>query len=540
MTSEKLLELLGGMDDCYIEEATPVPKKSKKNWIAVAAVAAIIALAVAIPFAARLLPSGPANAPGAESLPPADTSVRIGVGKPTEATETVDSTEATEPVRAYSPLRGAFGDELRQVALTDAQLARLREAENLASLADYPTLTDPYPADQGGLMVAITQEMRERELAAGRDFLSYYFGTPASDLTFATEESVSDHILFFENEELSGGVNLTHIHVTMAAPYEGEMTAEAIAKQPIVKAALAWKGLSLPETREEVGLNAEGEAYRYRFTFAAHGGDPVEQLLSFSFRAVTVTVYPAQGLFSVEIDYDDPFPPEAAETAPVTREQIDAYLAKAWPDAPQTEYVTEFFYSSRVKFGKLVPCCRIYLPEPDCPRVAGRVVCSVVEASATEIAAFGGTIDAELAFLTEQLGVGRCSYAGEESPRPDAAAHCRRYIDVETHTSYYFSVESGRLDSIVCFTAADAQASDSPLSDAERDAAVLDFAHRCLATDLVGALRITAVHYNDANTYDYALTEYLDGADTGTAVTLRVTDQAKVLSAVFTRGGEEN
>lgn len=54
MTSEKLLEALGSMDDRFIEEAVPVKKKARKKWLAVLVAAACIVLAVAIPLTVTL------------------------------------------------------------------------------------------------------------------------------------------------------------------------------------------------------------------------------------------------------------------------------------------------------------------------------------------------------------------------------------------------------------------------------------------------------------------------------------------------------
>lgn len=50
MTSEKLLEALGSMDDRFIEESAPVKKKTSKKRIAVLVAAACLILAVAIPL----------------------------------------------------------------------------------------------------------------------------------------------------------------------------------------------------------------------------------------------------------------------------------------------------------------------------------------------------------------------------------------------------------------------------------------------------------------------------------------------------------
>ena len=377
MTSEKLLELFGNIDNCYIEEAAPAEKKAGKKWIGVLAAAACIALAIAIPVTINALRThAPVSEPHVESNPPASTSGQIDV----EATAA--PTDEAAPL-AFLPQYGAFGDEGRTVALSDAQVARLKEREDLAVLADCPTLVNPYPADQGGLLVEVTPEAIAREIAVGQDFLAYYYGAEPSDFLF---EQAAGHVVWYKNDEIDGGVNLDWIQFRLTAPYEGEMTAEAIAAQPIVKAALEWKGIHTPEISEEVSLNAKGEAWEYIFRFAAQGSDPVEQLLNFSFRAVTVTVFPAEGLFSISIDYGEPIP-RNAETAAVTPEQLDAFLAGAYPDSPPSEYVTEIFYSYNVETGKIIPCYRVYLLEPELPRVAGRVVYSIIEVTTAEIVA---------------------------------------------------------------------------------------------------------------------------------------------------------
>lgn len=381
MTNEAFfLDILGEIDDCYVEEAAPVKKRARNVWIAVAAAAACVALAIAIPVTVRSLQT-PAVEPHIEDNPPAPTSGRIDVAVPTAAT---DETETPVPSIEFIPQYGAFGDGAKTVALSDAQAARLKEQEDLASLADYPTLVDLYPSDQGGLLVEVTPEMLERERKVGQAFLAYYYGAEPTDFDFEFRESVADHIMFYENEEMEVASNLRKISFLLSERYEGEMTAEAIAKQPIVKAALEWSGIQTPEIHEEVEINIAGDPWHYLFSFAEHSDDPVEQLLNFTLRSVTVSVYPPEGLFSFSIRYGEPVL-EDAKTPAVTPEQLEAFLSNAYSDNPPTDYVTEVFYSYHVELGKIIPCYRIYLPEPELPRVAGRIVYSVIEVTTAEI-----------------------------------------------------------------------------------------------------------------------------------------------------------
>lgn len=382
MTSEKLLELIGKMDDYYVEEAALERKPSRKRWIAFAAAAAIVVLAIAIPFAVQSLQArSPAADPHVEQNPPVPPGGEIDVAASTAATE---ETEESTAQLAFVPQYGAFGQWKKTVALSDEQVARLKEQEDLASLARYPTLVDQYPSNQGGFLIDITPAMRERETAQGQDFLAHCYGAEPSDYPFELRESVADHVMFYENEELSAVANLGTIHFQLTAPYEGELTAETIAEQPIVKAALEWRGIETAEIREEVMPKVNGEPSEFIFTYAAHCDDPVEQLLNFTFREVTARVYMPERLFSVSIGYDEP-KLEEAETPAVTPEQLEAFLAKTFPDAPPTEYVTEIFYSSNVESGKYIPCYRVYLLEPELPRVAGRTVYSVLEVTTAEI-----------------------------------------------------------------------------------------------------------------------------------------------------------
>lgn len=380
MTSEEFLDILGEIDDCYVEEAVPAKKKSRKTWIAVAAAAACVALAIAIPVTVRSL-KAPADTPHIEDNPPVPTSGQIEVAAPTVAT---DGTEAPEPTLEFVPQYGAFGDGAETVALSDAEIKRLKEHEDLASIALYPTLLDLHPADQGGLLVEVTPEERARQIAVGQDFLAYYYDADPIDFDFKAAEELAGHVVWYKNDDIDGGVNLDRIQFQLSAPYEGEMTAAAIAAQPIVRAALEWKGIQTPEIRETVGLNAKGAPSEFIFSFYERSDDPVEQALNASFRAVTVTIYAEERLFSIVIDYGEPIINEG-NTPAVTPEQLNAFLANAYPDNPPSEYVAEVFYSYHVELGKIIPCYRIYLPEPELPRVAGRIVYSVIEVTTAEI-----------------------------------------------------------------------------------------------------------------------------------------------------------
>lgn len=383
MTSEYFLELLGQINDCYVEEAAPVKQKSRKTWIAVAAAAACAALAIAIPVTLRSLQARtPVTDPQIRDHPPAPTSEQIDVASPTAATNEI---EPPAPTLAFLQQYGAFGDVARTVALSDAQVARLKEQEDLVSLADYPTLVNLYPSDQGGLLVALPPDIREQETAVGQDFLAYYYSAAPTDFDFYSMENIAEHVVWYKNDEIDGGVNLDWVQFQLSAPYEGEMTAEAIAAQPIVKAALEWKSIQAPESCEIVELNAKGDPSEFIFTFYEHSNDPVEQELNASFRAVTVEIYMENRLFSIRIDYSDPIILEEVGTTSVTREQLTAFLTKAFPDNPPTEYMVEVFYSPFVETGKYIPCYRVYLLEPDLPRVAGRTVFSVIEVTTADI-----------------------------------------------------------------------------------------------------------------------------------------------------------
>ena len=135
----------------------------------------------------------------------------------------------------------------------------------------------------------------------------------------------------------------------------------------------------------------------------------------------------------------------------------------------------------------------------------------------------------------ERLGAGECTYVGEET-MPDGKTTCRHYLDEETQTDYYFDTNSWLLNSVTCFSIVDAPAKADPLSDEERDAAVLAYVQHCIAPYQIGELKITSSYFNGRRTYSYTLTEYYQGQETGTQVTLCATGQAKIVFSFFVRG----
>ncbi|MBO2527423.1 MAG: hypothetical protein CW335_04480 [Clostridiales bacterium] len=135
----------------------------------------------------------------------------------------------------------------------------------------------------------------------------------------------------------------------------------------------------------------------------------------------------------------------------------------------------------------------------------------------------------------ERLGAGECTYVGEET-MPDGKTTCRHYLDEETQTDYYFDTNSGLLNSVTCFSIVDAPAKADPLSDEERDAAVLAYVQHCIAPYQIGELKITSSYFNGRRTYSYTLTEYYQGQETGTVIYLSATDNAEIIFCTFKRG----
>lgn len=337
------------------------------------------------------------------------TQVQPVTERPAQKTEVTEQSVSELPATTEAPelklipKYNAFGSDGKLITLDNTQLDILTEQETTEALAAYPTLNDAYPADFSGLLFEVTPEMIAHQIALGQDFLAYYYNTSPTDYNFELREDVADYVVWLESDELDAAVNPWRVDVTLNAPYTGELTSEAIASQPLVRAAMEWKDISEPEVREKVELGLDGQPYCRYYTFAAHSDDPVEQLMNLSFQAVEVAVY-YSGLMNVRINEMEPTIAEG-ETAAISGAQLSAFLAETYPDNPPTEYVTEVFYSSKVQSGKYIPCYRIYLLEPDLTAADGSAVYSVIEATTAEISAASVTdveapteldIDAEL------------------------------------------------------------------------------------------------------------------------------------------------
>ena len=305
--------------------------------------------------------------------------------------ETIPTTElptepsAEGPSLSFVPRYGAFGSGSKLVALDDAQLELLTEAESVQSLADYPTFTDPYPTAQSGVLFETTSEMIDRQIAQGQEFLAHYYGGSPSDYIFTAQDGATEYFVNYKDDEMEVVVAPWRIHITLSTPYQGEFSAAALSENPIVTAALEWREIETYEVRENVEIGADGSEFCREISFAEHSEDPVEQLLNNTFRFVKVMKF-YDNLFSVIIETEEPIE-QTAETPAVSAEQLDAFLAEAFPNDPPVGYVTEVFYSRKVESGKYTPCYRVYLPETDYPTANGQSVFSVIEVTTAEIVA---------------------------------------------------------------------------------------------------------------------------------------------------------
>lgn len=305
------------------------------------------------------------------------------------ALTTIRMTDPTVPPATYE-YHYYFGMDTRLCLLDETQKAELAACSTEEARAGtYPTFADPYPSDHGGPEYEIDEALREQERQAAARFLRECIGTTEEALQFETVGAQWQDQVVYACDALMLSAGPDYMTLSRFGGLSEELTPETVLAEPMVRAALQWLEIDTPRACCAEVPDNDGTLLSRTVTISQQDDDPLQQLLNDTFRSVTVRREEPDGGVTVSFPYGTPERDGEVAVA-LTDAQLEAFLARFFPgDAPE-EYYARIVYSPRVEVGRYVPCCRIYIPEPDCPPVDGKTVCTVSELDLAFILADAG------------------------------------------------------------------------------------------------------------------------------------------------------
>ena len=279
-----------------------------------------------------------------------------------------------------------FGMDTKLCLLDDAQKEALTALAETTRTGAYPTFTNPYPSDHGGPEYTIDEALRDREREAGERFLRECIGSTEGTLQFEVAGDLENYITY-TGSALTLTVGPDSMTISDFGGFAEDLTPEAVLNEPLVKAAMQWLAIDTPYIWQSAVPENDCTLASQSIMISQQDDDTLQQLLNDTFRSVTVK-RTEDGSVTVSFSYGELPESDGEAAVDVTDEQLKALLDSFFGDDAPEGYYVRIVYSPRVDVGRFVPCCRIYIPEPNCPQVDGKTVCTVSDLSLDFIAGF--------------------------------------------------------------------------------------------------------------------------------------------------------
>lgn len=178
--------------------------------------------------------------------------------------------------------------------------------------------------------------------------------------------------------------------------------------------------------------------------------------------------------------------------------------------------------------------------------LAGLICAGLLLSGSSPSAPAEGTNERVEAHLAS-MGINDAVFEGTEENPYIPGLRYWLYSSEAAGADLYFSPDSGALVK-VCYNEEETKPgtvgvqSVTTVTDAQREAKVLDHVAKCLGGSLLGELVVTKRSYNNLY-YDYEVREFYSGQQTGTVVTLHVRGNGEIISCLLTYSeiyGKEN
>ena len=298
-----------------------------------------------------------------------------------------DLTAPTATEGAKYDFRYYFGMDTKLCLLDDAQMETLTTLAETTRTGTYPTFPNPYPSDHGGPEYPIDAALNDREREAGERFLRECIGSTEEALQFEVDGDLGNYVTY-----TGSAMKLTvwpdSMKISDFSGFAEDFTPEAVLNEPMVKAAMQWLAIDTPHVWQSAVPESDCTLASQSIMISQQDDDVLQQLLNDTFRSVTVKRTEEDGGVTVSFSYGELPEGDGEAAVDVTDEQLKALFDSFFGDEGPEEYYIQIVYSPRVDVGRFVPCCRIYTPEPDCPPVDGKTVCTVSNLSFDFISGF--------------------------------------------------------------------------------------------------------------------------------------------------------
>lgn len=326
MNHRRLLNLMGEIDEKYVEEAEEAGRKrSRRVWVGLGVSAACVALAVT----AALAHPGPSGDKD-------DIQIRI-------------------------VSQGTHGDGDRY----DGTVAGFVDAST--DLPEtFPVYINNYPTGQGGPLYEVTDTLK----TTLSNNLSRYLGLLYDDVSLQNVEFSSDpdlaHRVYYErNATYVGSFPEGFSASSSSDGISGNASDAVLLNHPLVKAAISYLGLTDPVVTRTVEYKLDGTVSEWTYEITERTDDVFRHILNREFSCITVRWYPGiEDQVSVHItDIASEGLVEYADYPTLSYASVLTALASCYPDMDMTDVEAEIYYNAAIQPGYFIPCCRFYFKD---------------------------------------------------------------------------------------------------------------------------------------------------------------------------------
>lgn len=268
----------------------------------------------------------------------------------TENTENVENTDKPKlPPKELHP-DGVSRLEAQEICFV---------TENTALPQTLPVYVNEYAVGQTGPMYQITDKLFEELHDNLHDYLEELYGDKTFDIIGNRNSAVPEAVYEQDGKRFVATPDSISVYTTEINLYR-DTTSENICDNDLVKAAMEYLDIDVPQIKVTVTNNLSGEIDTTVYTISEKTNSFSEHINNTSFEYINV-----QHIFGVSealvsiCNTDDLRVHEQVKVMSVS-EAIEA-VESGFPKMDKSKVKAELFYSSEVKPGYYTPCYRLYI-----------------------------------------------------------------------------------------------------------------------------------------------------------------------------------
>lgn len=249
---------------------------------------------------------------------------------------------------------------------TTYSVSNIDFSDDFAKLpSKFPVYVNDYSYGQEGPLYSVTDDLKN----AVSDNLARFLKCLYKNFDLQKAKFYSDENREFEVCYANGATEVRSLMNSVSAlsseyGISDNMTDDELLNNELVKAAVAYLGLSTPTITRTVEYNTDGTENSITYVITEATNDAFQHVLNRSFARITVTKYVGSDeavlqIGNVELDGLTKY----ADFQAISYDDVVASLATYYPTVDTSDIQAEIYYSATVQPGYFFPCYRFYIKD---------------------------------------------------------------------------------------------------------------------------------------------------------------------------------